>query len=111
VPIYEYRCAACEHTFEVRQKFSDPPVKKCPKCHKAKVEKLLSPPGLLFKGTGWYVTDYANASRKKAMEAEKGAPGNGGTKSAEKPETKPEAKAEKKEAKPERSRKGHKASE
>ena len=107
MPIYEYRCTACQHTFEVMQKFSDPPVKKCPEC-KGKVEKLLSAPGLLFKGTGWYVTDYANASRKKSMEAEKSASGNGGDKSSEKKE----AKAEKAETKKsETSTKSPKASE
>ena len=92
MPIYEYRCTDCQHTFEVRQKFSDPPVKKCPRC-KGKVEKLLSAPGLLFKGTGWYVTDYSD-SRKKAMEKEKSAAGNGGDKPAEKSETKAEKKPE-----------------
>ncbi|HEY7678854.1 MAG TPA: FmdB family zinc ribbon protein [Candidatus Methylomirabilis sp.] len=106
MPIYEYRCTACQHTFEVMQKFSDPPVRKCPEC-KGKVEKLLSAPGLLFKGTGWYVTDYANASRKKSMEAEKGASGNGADKSSEKRE----AKAEKADAKSGDSTKGTKASE
>ena len=89
MPIYEYRCTVCEHTFEVMQKVSDPPVKKCPEC-KGKVEKLLSAPGLLFKGTGWYVTDYASPARKKAMEAEKSASGNGGGKPSEKAETKSE---------------------
>ena len=103
MPIYEYRCAACEHTFEVMQKFSDPPVKRCPKC-KGRVEKLLSAPGLLFKGTGWYVTDYATESRKKSMEAEKSASGNGGGKSSDKPEAKSETtetKSEKTKAKSE----------
>ncbi len=99
MPIYEYRCGACEHTFEVMQKFSDPPVKRCPKC-KGRVEKLLSAPGLLFKGTGWYVTDYANAARKKSMEAEKGVSGNGGEKSSEKTEAKPEKKDTKPESAP-----------
>ena len=105
MPIYEYRCTACQHTFEVMQKFSDPPVKKCPEC-KGKVEKLLSAPGLLFKGSGWYVTDYANASRKKSMEAEKSASGNGGDKSSEKKE----GKAEKADAKSGKSTKDAKAS-
>ncbi len=105
MPIYEYRCTACQHTFEVMQKFSDPPVKRCPQC-KGKVEKLLSAPGLLFKGSGWYVTDYASASRKKSMEAEKGASGNGGDKSSEKKE----AKAEKTDAKSGSSTKDAKAS-
>ena len=103
MPIYEYRCAACEHTFEVMQKFSDRPVKKCPKC-KGKVEKLLSAPGLLFKGTGWYVTDYANQSRKKSMEAEKSASGNGGGKSSDKAEAKSEKTETKSESPPEKAK-------
>jgi putative FmdB family regulatory protein len=70
VPIYEYECEACHHRFEVIQKISDKPVKKCVLCE-GKVHKLLSAPGLLFKGSGWYVTDYANPERKKAIEAEK----------------------------------------
>lgn len=106
MPIYEYRCTGCGHTFEVMQKFSDRPVKKCPEC-KGKVEKLLSAPGLLFKGTGWYVTDYANPSRKKAMEAEKSGSGNGGGK----PSEKAEAKAGKTEAKSETSSKKTSSSE
>lgn len=103
MPIYEYRCAACEHTFEVMQKFSDPPVKRCPKC-KRKVEKLLSAPGLLFKGTGWYVTDYANPSRKKSMEAEKSASGNGGGKSSDKAEAKSEKTETKSESPPKKAK-------
>jgi putative FmdB family regulatory protein len=68
VPLYEYQCTACGHRFEVIQKFSDKPVKKCPKCGKP-VEKLLSSPAIQFKGTGWYITDYARkgaASDSKA---------------------------------------------
>ncbi len=93
MPIYEYRCTKCRHTFERRQKFSDPPVAKCPEC-RGKVEKVLSPPGLLFKGTGWYVTDYSD-SRKKAAAAEKAASGNGGEKSADKMEKGAEKASEK----------------
>lgn len=78
MPIYEYRCEACSHTFEVIQKMTDAPVATCVLCG-GPVEKLLSAPGLVFKGTGWYVTDYPNAERKKAMEAEKKASGNGGS--------------------------------
>ena len=112
MPIYEYRCAACGHTFERMQKFSDPPVKKCPEC-KGKVEKLLSAPGLLFKGTGWYVTDYASPSRKKAMEAEKGTSGNGGDKSSDKADTKSKSDSKPEsgsKGKPESSSKGSKSS-
>ncbi len=58
MPIYEYQCEACNHKFEVIQKVSDKPIKKCVLCQ-GKVQKILSAPGLLFKGSGWYVTDYA----------------------------------------------------
>ena len=61
MPIYEYRCKKCQHTFEKIQKFSDAPVKKCPECG-GPVEQLLSPPAVQFKGSGWYVTDYARKS-------------------------------------------------
>ena len=69
MPIYEYECESCDARFELMQKFSDKPVKKCPKCGGA-VHKVLSPPALLFKGSGWYVTDYAKPERKKAQKAE-----------------------------------------
>lgn len=81
VPIYEYECERCEHRFEVMQKFSDRPLRKCEKCG-GPVHKVLSAPGLLFKGSGWYVTDYANSDRKKAMKAEK----DGGASGDKKPE-------------------------
>jgi len=58
MPLYEYECDACGHRFEVIQKFSDPPVEKCPACGST-VHKLQSAPAFQFKGTGWYVTDYA----------------------------------------------------
>lgn len=89
VPIYEYECEVCHHRFEVIQKISDKPIKKCVLCE-GKVHKLLSAPGLLFKGSGWYVTDYANPERKKAMEAEKKAA------SADSGSTKTESKESKK---------------
>lgn len=59
MPLYEYECKKCGHRFERIQQFSDPPVKKCPKCKKGRVVKLLSAPAVQFKGSGWYVTDYA----------------------------------------------------
>jgi putative FmdB family regulatory protein len=58
VPLYEYQCKKCKNRFEKIQKFSDPPVKKCPQCG-GPVEQLLHAPAVQFKGTGWYVTDYA----------------------------------------------------
>jgi putative FmdB family regulatory protein len=57
VPLYEYECAK-HGTFEQVQKFSDPPLTKCPTCG-GPIEKLLSAPAIQFKGTGWYITDYA----------------------------------------------------
>jgi putative FmdB family regulatory protein len=60
VPLYEYQCAECGN-FEVIQKFSDALLTACPKCGK-EVHKLLSAPAIQFKGTGWYITDYARKS-------------------------------------------------
>jgi putative FmdB family regulatory protein len=61
MPLYEYQCDACGHRFEVIQKFSDSPIEVCPKCGGA-VHKLISSPAFQFKGSGWYVTDYAKKS-------------------------------------------------
>src|SRR6266513_2248340 len=58
MPLYEYQCEKCGHRFEKIQKFSDKMVKKCPECG-GKVEQMISAPAVQFKGTGWYVTDYA----------------------------------------------------
>jgi putative FmdB family regulatory protein len=69
VPIYEYQCEVCHHTFEAIQKFSDEPIKTCMVCS-GPVRRLLSPPALVFKGTGWYATDYASPERKKALQGE-----------------------------------------
>jgi putative FmdB family regulatory protein len=60
VPLYEYECAACGR-FELIQKFSDAPLTACPTCGR-EVHKLLSAPAIQFKGTGWYITDYARKS-------------------------------------------------
>jgi len=61
MPLYEYECNACGDRFERIQRFSDPLEKKCPACG-GPVQKLLSSPAIQFKGTGWYVTDYAKKS-------------------------------------------------
>jgi putative FmdB family regulatory protein len=58
VPIYEYVCQSCQHRFEVKQSMSDPPVASCTHCGQA-VTKVISAPAIMFKGTGWYVTDYS----------------------------------------------------
>jgi putative FmdB family regulatory protein len=66
MPIYEYQCDACGHRFERIQKFSDPPVDVCPDCGKPQVRKLLSSPAIQFKGSGFYITDYASKGSAQA---------------------------------------------
>jgi putative FmdB family regulatory protein len=66
MPLYEYRCEACEYRFEVIQKYSDAPIAVCPSCGQGPVEKLLSSPAIQFKGTGWYITDYARKGQSGA---------------------------------------------
>lgn len=64
MPIYEYKCERCEKVFEVRQKFSDEPLTTHDECGGA-VHRLLSAPAFQFKGSGWYVTDYARSGSSK----------------------------------------------
>ncbi|MBM3217301.1 MAG: zinc ribbon domain-containing protein [Candidatus Rokubacteria bacterium] len=71
MPTYEYHCDGCGRDFEVRQRISEDPLKTCGVCG-GSVRRLLSPAPFILKGAGWYVTDYPSASRKKAMESEKG---------------------------------------
>lgn len=59
MPLYEYQCKKCKHKFEKIRKFSDPPIRKCPECG-GTVEQLIHAPAVQFKGSGWYVTDYAS---------------------------------------------------
>ncbi len=95
MPLYEYQCKKCKHRFEKIQKFADPPVKKCPECG-GPVEKLLSPPAVQFKGSGWYVTDYARKGGSDSTASSDGAK-EGSTSSAKSTDkadsTKPEKKA------------------
>ena len=72
MPLYEYQCNDCGHRFERIQKFSDPLVSTCPVCD-GEVRKLLSSPAIQFKGTGWYVTDYA---KKPSGDQPSGAAGD-----------------------------------
>ena len=68
MPLYEYECDSCGHRFEVIQKFSDAPIDTCPKCG-ASVHKLMSSPAIQFKGSGWYITDYAKKDSAAATKA------------------------------------------
>ncbi len=70
MPLYEYECTKCGHRFEKIQKFSDKPVKTCPECG-GKVEQTISAPAVQFKGSGWYVTDYAKKSSGPAASDSK----------------------------------------
>lgn len=79
MPTYDYKCNACGHAFEEFQSMSAPHLKKCPKCGKNKLERLIGTgAALMFKGSGFYITDYRSDSYKKAAEAEKGGGGAGG---------------------------------
>jgi putative FmdB family regulatory protein len=83
MPLYEYQCESCAHRFERIQKFSDPPVEVCPSCG-GRVKKLLSSPAIQFKGSGWYITDYAKkpaGKDGKAATSEKES-GQGGSSAA-----------------------------
>jgi putative FmdB family regulatory protein len=85
MPLYEYQCKKCGHRFEKIQKFSDKPVKKCPECGGV-VEQTISAPAVQFKGSGWYVTDYA---RKSSPASDSG---SGSKESKESKETKKDEK-------------------
>jgi putative FmdB family regulatory protein len=91
MPLYEYECEVCGQRFERIQKFSDPPIEKCPSCEGG-VRKLLSSPAIQFKGSGWYITDYA----RKGGDSTKSAGGEQGTdKTGDKPSEKADATTDK----------------
>lgn len=73
MPLYEYQCESCGARFEVIQKFTDPVVGTCRKCG-GTVRRLLSAPAIQFKGTGWYITDYARKGMKGADSDSSSAP-------------------------------------
>jgi len=71
MPTYDYRCNACEHTFEEFQMMSEAVLKKCPECGKLKLERLIGTgAGFVFKGSGYYVTDYRDGSYDAAKKAD-----------------------------------------
>jgi putative FmdB family regulatory protein len=94
MPTYEYRCNACKHEFEQFQSMKDKPLRTCPACKKAKLERLIGTGGaIIFKGSGFYQTDYRSEGYKKAADADKPADKSGENKPAEtKAESKTEAK-------------------
>ena len=86
MPIYEFECKKCKAHSEVFQKLNDKQPTKCPKCG-GKLERLVSAPAIQFKGSGWYVTDYAGGARKAAEKSEREAT-TGDDKKSDKPDKK-----------------------
>lgn len=90
MPTYEYRCSSCGNDFEKFQRMSDEPVAECPSCGAQAQRRLSGGAGLLFKGSGFYITDYRGEGYKKAAGAEKGDSGSGSASPDSKPaDTKP----------------------
>jgi putative FmdB family regulatory protein len=104
MPTYDYKCDACGHQFEEFQSITANPIKKCPKCSKLKLKRLFGTgAGLIFKGSGFYQTDYRSEGYKKAADSDKPAAASTSTstesknetKPISKPDTKPESKSKK----------------
>lgn len=95
MPTYEYQCDACQHNFDEMQSFSDAPLTKCPKCGKKKLRRLFGTgAAVLFKGSGFYETDYRSESYKSGQKAEQDATKPAETKDGDaKPESKPAGKS------------------
>ncbi len=114
MPTYEYACDACRHHFEKEQRITEDPIKKCPKCGKAKARRMISRGNFILKGGGWYADLYHKPSGKKPVgdsdtsssestKSADGASASSDAKSDAKPDTKSESKSEKKpEPKPEK---------
>jgi len=100
MPTYDYRCQACDHTFEHFQSIHAARLKKCPKCGKSKLERLIGMGGgLLFKGSGFYITDYRSSDYHDAAKKDAPAAADGATPATTKDGAKPAAAA--KDASPE----------
>jgi putative FmdB family regulatory protein len=93
MPIYEYECLTCGNVFEKRQSFSEAPVANCPNGH-PETRRRLSTPAIVFKGSGFYVTDNKNGSTGKSKKSESSSESKSETKSEGKTETKSESKSE-----------------
>lgn len=96
MPIYEYQCEGCGQVLDALQKFSDPPLKKCPSCGKSKLRRLLSAPMFLLKGSGWYETDFKSEKEGRKNLADRPEPDakSGDAKADTKADTKADAKAD-----------------
>ena len=92
MPLYDYRCHKCGETFEVRQKFSDELLRVHENCG-GELERLISAPALQFKGTGWYVTDYAKNGKSPSTSGSSSSEPKAESKGETKKDTKSETKA------------------
>src|SRR6202522_2796538 len=79
MPNYEYLCKDCGHRFEQIRKFSDKPLRKCPECGGV-IEQVISAPAVQFKGSGWYVTDYAKKGGSSGSSSSSSSDGDSGAK-------------------------------
>jgi putative FmdB family regulatory protein len=86
MPVYEYKCTKCNEKFEVMQKINDDPLSECGSCG-GELKKLVTNTSFVLKGSGWYVTDYPSADRKKGIDAKKSATTGKDKKSDKKSET------------------------
>jgi putative FmdB family regulatory protein len=99
MPTYDYRCNSCSHTFEEFQLFSEAPLKKCPECGKNKLQRLFGTgAAVLFKGSGFYQTDYRSDSYQSAAKADQ-EPAKSSSSASSEPATKPAAQKDKSSAK------------
>ncbi len=94
MPFYEYQCEKCGHDVEVMQKVSDAPLKKCPRCGKSSLKRLMSAPVFRLKGSGWYETDFKSDQDNKRNLADKPEPESKEDKSDAKKDSTAEAKKE-----------------
>jgi putative FmdB family regulatory protein len=78
MPVYQYACPDCGHRFEIKQKFNDEPVRKCPHCKKVHVFRVVGQVAVSFKGSGWYITDSKSSSEKHTLEHKKKEPSANG---------------------------------
>ncbi|MEM6692152.1 MAG: FmdB family zinc ribbon protein [Planctomycetota bacterium] len=100
MPTYDYQCDACGHTFEEFQGINDPVLKKCPKCKKNKLKRLFGTgAAIVFKGSGFYQTDYRSEGYKKAAKADAKAKEGGGSESGGKSKSKSSTESSKASAK------------
>lgn len=89
MPTYDYQCGKCGVEFEREQRITEPPVKTCPKCKSRQVKRLLSAPGFILKGGGWYADGYGSGGKKSSSSSSEGSSASGSTGSTESASTAP----------------------